>query len=74
MMEEIQQEKMTLTLPNDIFTVRFMDITGRMIMNMNYEKDASPLALEIGNELNAGIYFIEVANNSVKVVMKIINE
>ncbi len=73
-MEEIQQEKMTLTLPNDISTVRFMDITGRMIMNMNYEKDASPLALEIGNELKAGICFIEVANNSVKVVMKIINE
>jgi len=41
---------------------------------MNYEKDPSPLALEIGNELKAGIYFIEVANNSVKVVMKIINE
>jgi hypothetical protein len=74
MMEEIQQEKITLTLPNDFSTVRFMDITGRMIMNMNYEKDASPLALEIGNELNAGIYFIEVANNSVKVVKKIINE
>ncbi len=73
-MEEIQQEKITLTLPNDFSTVRFMDITGRMIMNMNYEKDASPLALEIGNELNAGIYFIEVANNSVKVVKKIINE